>query len=97
MVYSLIDISIIIIVIILMQQDEVLEEVDRLEEEGKVEVTKEEKTEEVCKEHYSVILLPTHNPRRACAARVTVRKCVCLSVRLSVTTFSATMRNEITK
>ena len=32
-----------------MQQDEVLEEENRLEEEGK-----EEKTEEVCKEHYSV-------------------------------------------
>ena len=35
------------------------------------------------------------NPRRACAARVTVLGlCVCVSVCLSVTTFSATARNN---
>ena len=42
------------------------------------------------------------NPRRACAARVTVlglsfRPSVCLSVCLSVTTFSATTRNKAAK
>ena len=40
------------------------------------------------------------NPRRACAARVTVLGlcvCLCLSVCLSVTTFSAATRNETAK
>ena len=37
------------------------------------------------------------NPRRACAARVTVTRSVSLSVSLSVTTLSATTRNETTK
>ena len=42
------------------------------------------------------------NPRRACAARVTVlglsfRLSVCLSVCLSVTTFSATTRDKAAK
>ena len=52
----------------------------------------------VSRHSYSKPMLLFINPRRACAARVTVLGlCVCLSVCLSVGTYSRTTRNKAAK